>query len=267
MFAKRGGANPLLRLDDSIQAEIWEAVWRHEEIRSLDIDNFSVSVKEGEVQLSGHLSRENNLQLIEKTVRSVPGVVTVHNGLVVDRDLINQVAEALARDQRTRPLILPVNCIHGWVCLGGEVPTSQLQSVAEEVAAQVPSVRGVVGLPKVARTHPDPMRREVQPRIDTPLYGDGGQVGIVTQVVIQPRNRLVTQLIVSDLKSDKYLLPIDALEVVNKESAFLQRSSSLCTFPIFDPSGYFPAPSDWQSPYPYGTTGVLWPGNTNRNAP
>ena len=196
------------------------------------------------------------------------GVVAVKNGLVVDRDLTLRVAEALARDERTRPFILAVNCTHGWVSLGGEVPTGELQTIAEEMAAQVPSVRGVVSLPRVAGKAPDPIRRAVQPLIDAHLYGEDGQVGIVFQVVIQPRNRLVTQVIASDLKNVKYLVPVDAFEVVNKESAFLKRKvTSLGFFPVFNPSDFSPAPSFWQPPYPYTINAVLWLADADRSAP
>ena len=268
MLPKKVSVDPWIRIDNSILSEIWEAVWKYEEIRCLDIDDFSVSVKKGVVQLCGHINRENNLQLIEKAARSVAGVVSVENILVVDRDLTIRVADALAKDERTRPYVLAVGCIHGWVSLGGEVPTCDLQLVAEGIAAQVSSVRGVVSLPKVTGTPSEPIRRVVQPRIDARLYGGDGQVGIIFQVVIQPRNRLVTQTIASDLKNEKYLVPVEALGVVNKESAFLdQKVTSLCGFPLFDPSGFLPVPSDWQPPYPYQAQAVLWPVKGVRKAP
>ncbi len=268
MFTKKVRIDPWVRLDNSILAEIWEAIWKHEEIRCLDIDSFSVSVKKGVVRLCGHINRENNFQLIEKIVRSVPGVVAVENSLVVDRELTLRVANALAKDERTRSYVLAVGCTHGWVSLGGEVPIRELQSVAEEVAAQDPSVRGIVSLPVVAGKDAVSIRHAVQPRIDTPLYGEDGQVRTISQVVIQPRNRLVTHVVVSDTTMDKYLVPVDALEVVNKESAFLARSiPSHYTFPIFDPSNYSPAPSEWQPPYPYKAIEVLWPTNPDHKAP
>jgi osmotically-inducible protein OsmY len=266
MITKKAWVDPWIRIDNSILSEIWEAIWKYEEIRCMDIDNFSVSVKNGVVQLWGHITRENNVRLIERAVRCVPGVVAVENHLVVDRDLTNRVAQALAMDECTCPYVLAVGSIHGWVSLGGEVPTRELQSVAEEGAAQVSCVRGVVSLPKVTGTPPESIHRAVQPGIDAPLYGKDGQAGIISQVVIHPRNRLVTQVIVSDLKHGKYLVPIDALEVVNKGSAFLNRKvASLNTFPVFIPSAISPVPTNWQPPYPYKFTEVLWPTTADRN--
>ena len=266
MFMKKSKAKPWFSLDDSILAEIWEAVWKHDEIRCVDIDNFSISVQEGSVQLYGHINREDNLELIEKVVRSVPGVIAVENRLVVDRELSHQVAEAFARDERTRPFILLVNCFHGWVSLDGQVPSCELQLAAEEDAAHIPSVRGVVSLPRVAGQPPEALRRAVQPRIDTPLYGRDGEVGVVSQVVIQPRNRLVTQIIVRDLRQEKYLIPVEALQVVNTGSAFLDRSfASLAAFPALTPADFSPAPSNWNPPYPYKPAEVLWPAHADQD--
>jgi hypothetical protein len=85
-------------------------------------------------------------------------------------------------------------------------------------------------------------------------------------VVIQPRNRLVTHVVVdvieggdSGLVSKGYVVPVEAIEWVNPESIFLQRDrSTLSTFPAFDPAYYPPAPSDWQPPYPYAPGTVCW---------
>ena len=185
-----------LRTNDGILADIWDALWKEDTIRSLDLDSLSIDVKDGEVYLNGHLAQENNLLLIESIARSVAGVVAVHNYLVIDRDLIIQVAQALARDERTRPFILPVNAIHGWIHLGGEVPTCELQQVAEKVAGGVSGVRGVITLPRVTGENPTIPHRAVQPRIGAVVYGKDGEVGVVTQVVIQPDDRLVTHVVV-----------------------------------------------------------------------
>ena len=135
--------------DSSIQAEIWDKLWKRWEIRALDISSFSVSVKNGRVLLRGHLTMDNNRRLIESICETIPGVVGVDNCLVIDHDLTMQVAQALAQDGRTRSLILPVGSYHGWVGIGGHVPNRSLQLAAQEVAAGVSSVRGVISLPSV----------------------------------------------------------------------------------------------------------------------
>jgi osmotically-inducible protein OsmY len=258
--------NWLLYSDDSILAEIWKAVRQDAGIRALEMGSFSVSVKEGLVLLTGHLSKRYHRELIEAIACSVPGVHAVENNLVVDSDLTIQVAASLAMDERTRRFIFPVGSAHGWVRVGGVVSRRELQRAAEEIAAQVPSVRGVLSRPRVIGEYPETERRPIQPRIQAKVYNYNLQEGFVTQVVIQPRNRLVTHAVVSasDFQDGKfifheYLIPLEAMEVVNRESIFLKRKSPpLNAFPAFEASDYPLAPSDWLPPYPYEAEAVRW---------
>jgi osmotically-inducible protein OsmY len=48
--------------------------------------SLSTKVKHGEVSLYGHLSQANNLPLIANIAQSIPGVVEIHNYLVLDRE-------------------------------------------------------------------------------------------------------------------------------------------------------------------------------------
>ena len=257
----------IVRPDNSILFEIWDKLWKCDVIRSVDINSFSVSVVNGVVLLTGHLSRASNRRLIEDIAHAVPDVIAVNNKLVTDDELSLQVAQALGRDERTRPFVLPVGCSHGWVHLGGEVPTREIQLVAEEVAGQVASVRGVVSLPKVTGESCCPERRALQPPIKARIYDHNRQEGVVTHVVIQPLNRLVTHAVVStnDSRDGKdvfheYLVPVEEMEVVNRESIFLKRNGPpLNTFPAYEPSEYPPAPLNWQPPYPYSVGTVRWP--------
>ncbi len=256
----------IVRPDNSILIEIWDLLWKYDVIRSVDINSFSVSVVNGIVLLTGHLSRTSNRRLTENIVDSVADVAAVKNKLVADDELTMQVAQALSRDERIRPFVLPVGSSYGWVYLGREVPARELQLVAEEVAGQVPSVRGVVSLPKVAGESCCPERRALQPPIKARIYDHNRQEAVVTQVVIQPRNRLVTHAVVSTNDSrdgkyvfHKYLVPVEEMEVVNRESIFLKRNGPpLNTFPAFELSDYPLAPLDWQPPYPYSVGMVRW---------
>jgi osmotically-inducible protein OsmY len=259
--------NLLFYSDASILAEIWKAVRQDDGIRALDIHSFSVSVRDGFVLLTGHLSQAYHRDLIEQIACSIPGVNSVQNNLVVDSDLTIQVAERLSTDERTHHFIFPVGAAHGWIRLGGVVPRRELQMAAEQIAAQVPSVRGVLSRPRVLGAWAETERRCIQPRIHAEIYDYNLQQGFVTQVVIQPRNRLVTHAVVSasDFKDGKfvfyeYLVPVEAMEVVKEESIFLKRKGpALDSFPAFEPAGYPLAPSDWQPPYPYAAGDVRWP--------
>ena len=266
MITLKNKQNMLFYSDDSILAEIWQAIGQDEGIRMLDIDSFSISIQDGIVWLTGHVIRQDHRELIEDIACSVPGVNTVHNKLVVDSDLTRQVAESLAKDERTRHFILPVGCAHGWVRIGGVVPRRELQMAAEAIAAQIPAVRGVLSRPKVIGEYPETERRPIQPRVQSKIYDHNRQEGVVTQVVVQPHNRLVTHALVSisgfhdgKFVFYEYLVPVEAMEVINKESIFLKREGlPLNTFPAFEPSDYPMAPSDWQPPYPYAVGNVRW---------
>jgi hypothetical protein len=213
-----------------------------------------------------------NRRRVEDSAWSVPGVNAVQNDLVADGDLEFQVAQALARDARTRPCILRVGSYHGWIRLSGTVSSQEIQSAAEAVAAGVPAVRGVIALPRVTGETATPWRRAVQPRPGARFYDAAGEAGLVEQVVINPRNRLVTHMVVSsnmagasydiaDFRrvTGDYLVPVEAAEVVNVESVFLSRQAPPMTaYPLFDASAYPPAPFTWRPPYPYEPSMVRW---------
>jgi osmotically-inducible protein OsmY len=255
-----------LRTNEGILADTWDELWKEDAIRSTDIGSISIHVKDGEVCLNGHLAQENNRQLIESIAQSVAGVVSVHNHLVVDHDLILQVAQALSRDERTRPFILPIGASHGWISLGGEVPNCELQRVAESVAGEVSDVRGVIALPRVRGENPSKPQQTVQPHIGSVVYREIGAVGVVTQVVIRPDNRLVTHVVVRsgelkdiNLVAHEKVVPVSAIDLVNDKSIFLVRNGpSLNAYPAFDPDEYLLAPFTWKAPYPYTAGEVLW---------
>jgi osmotically-inducible protein OsmY len=256
-----------LRPGDDVQADICAAIWETSTIRSTDMHSLSITVQDGVVVLEGHMSGTFNRQRVEKIARAVPGVVAVRNQVVVDVELDLAVAQALARDARTRPYLLPVGSYHGWVRLGGAVDNREVQAAAEAVAARVPSVRGVVGLPRVAGEPPALRRRPVQPHIGAQVYDGNGRAGVVALVVINPQNRLVTHVVVSasgmvdtdDVNGFKpvmgdYLVSVEAAEVVSEQSVILvPQPPSITVYPLFDASAYPPAPrvAAWRPPYPY----------------
>jgi hypothetical protein len=91
-------------------------------------------------------------------------------------------------------------------------------------------------------------------------------VGIVTQVVIQPEDRLVTHIVVrskelmgGNLVARETVIPLDARDLVKNESIILQRNGpSLKAFPAFDPDEFPLAPFTWKAPYPYTAGEVRW---------
>ena len=182
--------------DGSIQDEILRLLWNQKVLRSIDVDDISVSVENGQVCLSGHVPKNDNYEYIEKLARSIPGVVAVHNHLVNDHDLKNQVALALGKDERTSSFNIPVFSYYGWVGLGGRVPNHDIQCASEEIAASVESVRGVILVPNIKGENPSPVCCMVQPRIGDIVHRAEVNEAKVYQVVINPQNRLVTHVIV-----------------------------------------------------------------------
>jgi hypothetical protein len=256
----------LLRPAGDVLAELWQALWRVDTIRALDLTSLSMSMQAGELLLEGHLASETSRGRIRAIARDVPGILAVHDRLVIDRDLAVEVAQALASDERTSRLALPLGSDHGWIRLGGEVPDRQVQLAAEAVAAQVPHGRGVVALPRVTGEPATSLRRALQPRPGARVWGEDGEIGLVAQVVIDPRNRLVTHIVVDSTEVREfrrvegvYLVPVEAIEIANAESVFLTHPHrSITSFSAFDVSAYPLAPTTWMPPFPYRASTVRW---------
>ncbi len=266
MVTWNAGTKYMGHLDEAILEDIWRALWNEETIRNMDINDISVDVENGQVCLSGHVSMDKNNQRIQEIAWSFPGVIAVHHHLVTDQDLPIQVAQALGDDERTRPFTLPVYSYHGWVGMGGLVPDRDIQRAAEETAASVPAVRGVILLPDIEGEKSAAVRNAVQPQIGLQVYGKDAVEGTVYQVVINPRNRLVTHAIArvrqtSDgwQASCDYLVPVEALDVADAGGIFLSHSApAINQFPVFNRADYPFAPLTWQPPFPYAVGSVRW---------
>lgn len=252
--------------DRNILAELWMAFRNIDTLRSIDLQDLSVTVEDGHVFLSGHVAKDLHYQLMESIARSVTGVLAVHNHLVTDQGLVLQVCQSLARDEQLRPLVLPVYSAHGWITLGGQVPNPEFQQAAETAAAQVPTVRGVIGLPRLTGETESGHRPAIQPAIQARVYTQNGMEGLVNQVVIRPENRLVTHAVVQlnppedgRPAAGEILVPVEAMEVVSDEEIILKRDvAALKDFAAFSAGDYPIAPLTWQPPYPYPFGRVRW---------
>jgi hypothetical protein len=252
--------------DESILEDIWMAFQNVDTIRLYDLQSISLTVEQGQVLLSGHIAKEFHYRNMEEIARSVNGVKAVHNHLTTDQSLILQVAQSLAEDKRIRLMILPVHCDHGWIALGGEVPSRELQQSAGAAAAQVPTVRGVILLPKVTGECEQAPRQAVQPPIVAKVYSEDGTEGSTTQVIIRPDNRLVTHAVVRVREKEDiwwvthdYLVPVEAMDVVDAGGILLKGDApALAAFPAFNSGDYPIAPLTWIPPYPYQFGSVRW---------
>ncbi|HVN54780.1 MAG TPA: BON domain-containing protein [Anaerolineaceae bacterium] len=253
-------------MDERILEGIRKAFQKEDAIRSIDLQDISVTVEDGHIFLNGHVANDLNFHRMEDIARSIIGVVVVHNHLVADHGLSQKVAQSLAKDERLQPLSLPVLSTHGWISLSGEVPTPELQHAAEAAAARVPMVRGVVKLPKVIGEAEEAPRLVLQPPIGARVCGENGHQGVVYQVIIRPQNRLVTHAVVRVSQTNdgrqiarNLLVPLDAMDVVGEEEIILKREApALNEFRIFIPGDYPIAPLTWMPPYPYQVGKVRW---------
>jgi osmotically-inducible protein OsmY len=255
------------RSSKALLKEIWSCLKKVDTIRSLEMNDISIDITNGEVLLLGHLANDGHKQRIESIVSEIPGVTIVKNRLIGDRELKGKVAQALAKDARTRPFFIYVGAFHGWVHISGKVPLAQGQEVVEEVAASIPEVRGIVTLPNLEKGEIADKHHVVQPLVDTKVYDRTNPPGLVYKVVIDPQNRLVVGAIVEeDLQENGgkekcyFVIPSKFMRVANEggvtlENSFLDMTSS----PRFNHAEYMDPPEDWHPPFPYKPGEVLWP--------
>jgi osmotically-inducible protein OsmY len=255
------------RPDGDILEDIWSAFQAEDTLRAIDLQDVAVTAEEGHVFLNGYITKDLHYQRMEAIAHLVPGVWAVHNHLITDQSLILRVSQSLARDERLRPLVLPIYSTHGWIALGGQVPNREYQQAAQIAAAQVSTVRGVIALSRVMGEAADEAQRAIQPAIGARVYTRNGLEGWVSQVVIRPVNRLVTHAVVRLNPREhgrpamgEFLVAVEAMDRVRAEEIILKRDApSLKGFPVLL-SGDFPiAPLTWEPPFPYSVGRVRWP--------
>jgi osmotically-inducible protein OsmY len=253
------------RPDSLLAVEIEERLWRDHGLRILEAGHIRVKVSQGVARLYGHVAKALNRTLAQEIAWMVRGVKGVQNDLEIDDDLKVKVAAALARDKRTRSYILPVGCSHGWIVLGGIVPDAEVQAAAESIAASVPQVRGVIGLPAISGQGLPPLRQAIQPEIGWNVYGKNDR-GSVAEIVIDPCSRLVTHIVVRRdgvdhrMAEKGVLMPADQVDFAQEGAVWLKSGTDFKNYPGFDPSQYPFAPEEWRPPFPYEAGAIRWPG-------
>jgi osmotically-inducible protein OsmY len=135
-------ARPPARPDAAVRAEVLEAFDRVDLPRSFRI-GVRVAVRDGVVELSGHVRTATDARLFAERAGMVPGVLAVRDRLADDEALISQVAQALTADPDARRAVLRVDSRHGEVSLVGELPSEEAWQTAGALAAAVPGVRAV----------------------------------------------------------------------------------------------------------------------------
>ncbi len=257
---------------DEVLGEVVDhALWSNEILRNTDYKEIGISVEHGVVRLRGHVITHMNKRNAEEAVHSVSGVLGLENYLVVDQDLLIDVAQALGKNDLTRSERISVGVQNGFVTLNGQVGSSAVRVAAEAVAASIPQVRGVVNDLQAPNVVLDNKESQTwQPHIGQQACAADMQLGRVERVIINPRNRRVTAFVVRgyfpDPKhKDNYrlpdedpeqersvVIPIVAVRYETDSAVLLEvNGTEAAKYPAFDPAGFKNPPAEWQPPYPY----------------
>ncbi|MDR3576004.1 MAG: BON domain-containing protein [Anaerolineaceae bacterium] len=267
---------PDYKTDASITNEIESALWNDEVLRFTDYHEVDVQVKNGIVSLTGHITGTGNRERIENAVGSVGGILAVRNDLVSDFDLLLKVAQALVEVERVDGNHVLANVQNGLVVLNGKVISPHDRSLAEQCAANVPSVRGVIN--HIAAPGIDPEaedQRFLQPAIGEKIYFHDGQFATVKQVIINPNNRRVVDMVLKGQfpayqpkpssgttgeppPPDKLVvIPVSVIQYLTNSSGFLLIDSTQTTkYQDFNPANFVAPQPDWLPPYPYCTDNI-----------
>ena len=133
---------------EDLESAVEAALWSYYPIRE-SLSNLQVKVSpDGRVEISGPVRAGLVKDGVLDSVRWVPGVTGIVDGLVADNELEIQVAMALARDPRLSSLSPGAIAVHshlGRVTLVGRLKDEALSEVAAEVTSQVDGVKTVDG--------------------------------------------------------------------------------------------------------------------------
>jgi hypothetical protein len=230
-----------------------------------------IDVQDGIAILRGHVATAILKAKIAAIAAGVSGVLGIDNGLIADPDLQIAVAQAIGQDPRLNSERIRVGVQHGIVTLSGAVSSLDARRIAGERAVSVSQVRGVLnylsapGVEVSERT-----LRVIQPRIGQEVFAsDGPACARVIRVIVNPRNRLVSGIVVKTQPDEpltlsgerpagrEIVLPAYLITLVTAGGIFLSISrSQMARFDDFDETDYSVPSKDWQL-YPYSCNDIL----------
>jgi osmotically-inducible protein OsmY/sporulation protein YlmC with PRC-barrel domain len=268
---------PDYRTDHAIAIDVDQALRDDEVVRRLDYQSIAVTVGAGVVLLHGHATTPVSAQRAERAARGVRGVVEVTNQIVTDGEIQLAVAQALAHDARTRGHRLFVHVQRGVVWVRGEVASAAGHTAVEAVAGSVPHVRAVINRVEAADgAGAAEDLRALFPRIGQEVYTTGTRLGQVERVIIHPRHRRVTALVVRGWMADpqhaaaassldpparqerRLVIPTNLVREVTAGAVLLDiGNDAALRYAELDPATYTSPVADWQPPYPYAHAEVL----------
>jgi osmotically-inducible protein OsmY len=273
---------PTYRPDDVLVGAVLQSLWEDTVFRRTEYRQIHVEVENGIAYLSGYVSSPTMSAGAEKAALKADGIWKVVNHLSIDSEIQITIARAIGNDPRTTNARIFIGVNNGFVTLTGHAPGLAGRSAAQEQAVAIPKVRGVlnsIGVPGVDMKVED--QRVLQPVIGSDIYATDIKIGKVEKIVINPENRLVTAILSKamlpdpaqlgsnrlweqHLYSERWIvIPIDAVRHLMSTSVFLkEKAVTVAGFDDFDPAVYLPSPEDWEPPYPYKHTDILFDGQT-----
>ncbi len=263
--------------DLAIGAAVERSLSNAEATTSRRVNDFAVTVRDGRVELRGHVTSTGAKQQVEQIASQTCGVLSVDNQLVADNELESAVAHVLISAPAGHEQRLYVNVRQGVVDLSGRASTATARDDAEQCAATVSNVRAVVNHMAAANAESEAVQpRVVQPLIGQEVIGKDMSLGRVEMVIINPRNRRVSAIVVhgnfpdweqvtrrmlpDDMPQRKrrVVIPMSAVFHVNHDDVLLSITGVAAAHgPEFDAALFASADASWLPPYPYNAADML----------
>ena len=278
VMVRRASFGPIPKTDEEIKESISHTLLKYDVLQALHYFEIDVSVKNGIVYLNGHIVHTTTQNWIESAIRAIPGTLGLNSNLVPDNKLNLEVAASLEKLEDTYGCKFFVGASHGVISLSGVVSAENVRLLAEKCVAGNSNVRGVINHVRIAGAKLGlPRQSFLQPRIGAIIYFLDGVLGAVKQVIINPNNRCVVQVILQGQSSGQgqglkvltnnqaeilekpAVIPVNLIGYLTNSSGFLTiKSTETRQYADFNPS-YFAAPNmDWVPPYPYRPEDVLF---------
>ena len=266
------------KTDAAIKEHIYHAFWKDDILRAIEYDEIDVHVKNGIVYLYGHIVSTTSQSRIFNAIRAIPGILRVENNLVLDDKLTFEVATSLGELEHAYNCKFFTGSSHGVVSINGIVGDDHVKMLAERCAGSNPNVRGVINNVQVSGTELEIHNQAfLQPSIGEIIYFLDGIAGVVKQVIIDPNNRRVIEMIIqghfpdheqnltalSDNQNHRLdriiVIPVNLIRYLTNSSGFLTiKSAETTQYQEFNPLYFTKSQSEWTPPYPYCPEDVLF---------
>jgi osmotically-inducible protein OsmY/sporulation protein YlmC with PRC-barrel domain len=190
-------ALPEYHQDEELADNILDAWWGDPILHALLIDSdLQPVVRAGIATLEGYARSSVQRRRLEELARKVPGVLDVRNEVVADDELELAVARALAKDPRTRGHDIQVQSYLGNIYLRGIVIDPETREAAAENAGRMPRVKTIINLVEVPGVPAAEPPRVLEPKVGQEVIARDSRFGRVSRVIMSPRTRLVTGIVV-----------------------------------------------------------------------